>query len=482
MAHNLYLIVSDLHTTEIEDNEDGWKRYKSSKFGIDGEFEKLVRHFSARGNGENKLTLILNGDIIDFDLVTSIPEQPPWPVSRSEHSCGLNPTSPKSEWKLHRVLDHHPKFVQTLARFLSEGHEIVYVLGNHDQEFQFQPVQDILNAAIKRSADEQGLTLGEEAHVRFEPWFFHVPNEIYAEHGQQYDAYSSFRYMLTPHVDGADGIDELAIPMGNLSCRELINRLGFFNPHSSAGFILSLFAYLSHWFHHYAFTRRSLIFSWLWGSLCVWRKTLAIRAKVLTKGPKDHEAKRNHLAERVALSSEVVEAIDNERSLPIADKVFRVLRELWLDRLFLLLVLITATVLLTLTSAPLWVKLMVPLSTFPLVFLIYEAVAAVSAWEWMAKLPQRARRIAEMVGCPVITFGHTHLPMTLPLARGVTLVNTGTWSPTWGEGEILTPGIQNYAVVEVNQGAVDVEIGSWLEADGKPIPAEPLREEPRIAA
>ena len=74
------------------------------------------------------------------------------------------------------------------------------------------------------------------------------------------------------------------------------------------------------------------------------------------------------------------------------------------------------------------------------------------------------------------------IPMTVPLARGVTLINTGTWSPTWGEGEILLPGTQNYAVVEVNQGAVGVEIGSWLNPIGQPIPAQRLREEPRIAA
>ena len=465
MQQHLYLIVSDLHTTDVEDHDDGWKRHKSSKFVFDAEFDQLVRWFTKRANDENELTLILNGDIFDFDLVTAVPDNPSFPVSRSERKAGLRPTPAKSVWKLRRMIEHHPKLMGALARFLAAGHKVVYVIGNHDQELQFQPVREVFHEAIGKSADHQGLALDDDARIQFEPWFYYVPNEIYAEHGQQYDAYSSFRHVLAPVVETRDGTGEIALPMGNLSCRELINRLGFFNPHEADGFILSFLAYLAHWVRHYAFTRRSLIGAWFWGSLLVLKGTLKNRARVLAQGPDTHEEKRRELAERVSLPLEVLEKIDQTRIMPIVDRLFRVVRELWLDRLLLAFVLIGATIALALTPIPLWIKLMVPLSSFPLVFLVYETVVAESCWEYMTMFPAKARAIAEAVGCPVVAFGHTHIPMTLPLARGVTFVNTGTWSPTWDAAEALTPGTQNYAVVEVDNGAVEVEIGSWLEAN-----------------
>ena len=461
MQH-LYLIVSDLHTTEVEDNEDGWKRYKSSKFVVDDELDQVISRFSARANSDNELTLILNGDILDFDLVTSIPDTPDWPISRGERKSGLRPTSDKSVWKLRRILDHHPKLVRTLAEFLSAGHKVVYVFGNHDRELHFEAVRDVLHAAIRASAEEHGLVLSDGARVQFEPWFYYVPDEIYAEHGQQYDAYSSFRYLMAPTVERSDGTEELALPMGNLSCRELINRLGFFNPHSSDGFILSLFAYLAHWLRLYAFTRRNLILGWLWGSMLVLTGTLRNRAAVLGQGPGKHEVARRALAQRVSLAEDVVDQLDDWRTMPIADKLFRVLRELWLDRLLLACVLAGATTALALTPIPLWIKLMVPLSSFPLAFLVYEALVAKSAWEYMGEFPTKARRIAETLNCPVVTFGHTHLPVTVPLAAGRTFINTGTWSPTWDEEEKLTPGTQNYAIVEFNNGSVSVELASYV--------------------
>jgi len=103
--------------------------------------------------------------------------------------------------------------------------------------------------------------------IRFEPWFFHVPGEIYAEHGQQYDMYSSFRYILAPRVAWG-GAEQIALPMGNLSNRYLMARMGFFNPHVSE-FILNLFLYVAHWVRHYALSKRSILVPWFTGSLRV---------------------------------------------------------------------------------------------------------------------------------------------------------------------------------------------------------------------
>ena len=77
---NRYLVVSDLHLSDVEDNPDGWKAYKGSRWVFDDELDRLVRRFLDEGDADDKRVLVLNGDVFDFDLVTAVPEDPPWPV------------------------------------------------------------------------------------------------------------------------------------------------------------------------------------------------------------------------------------------------------------------------------------------------------------------------------------------------------------------------------------------------------------------
>lgn len=140
MRHR-YLILSDLHLCDVEEHEDGWKAYKSAAYLFDEEFAKLVERFLATTPAGTEPILVLNGDLFDFDLVDAVPSPAPWPVSRSESKRGLDPTAEKSAWKLERMLAHHPIFLRAIAGYLGHGHRLVYVLGNHDREFHFSPVQ-----------------------------------------------------------------------------------------------------------------------------------------------------------------------------------------------------------------------------------------------------------------------------------------------------------------------------------------------------
>ena len=145
MSRNAYLIVSDLHLTDVEDNSDGWKAYKGSRYVFDPAFGELVRRFVDRAEPETPLTLILNGDTFDFDLITAVPDDPPWPVSRTERRYGLEPTEPKSVFKIKCILEDHPDFIRALAEFAILGHRIVCLFGNHDRELEFEAVQAALN-------------------------------------------------------------------------------------------------------------------------------------------------------------------------------------------------------------------------------------------------------------------------------------------------------------------------------------------------
>jgi len=257
---NSYLVVSDLHLADVEDHEDGWKFYKGSHFLFDRQFADLLARFTGCAAPEDKLLLVLNGDIFDFDLVTASPDDPPWKVSRSERRRGLRATAEKSAWKLEKILADHRPFVDALADFLSQGHELIYVLGNHDPEFHFETVRRSFKAALSESARFQGPAGKKEPKVRFESWFYYQPGEIYIEHGHQYDYYTSYRYILDPRIEQG-GEELIALPMGNLSNRYLMSRMGYFNPHSQ-DYILNLFHYVAHWFKYYAFSKHGLVFAW----------------------------------------------------------------------------------------------------------------------------------------------------------------------------------------------------------------------------
>jgi UDP-2,3-diacylglucosamine pyrophosphatase LpxH len=457
-----YLIVSDLHICDVEDHADGWKRYKSSQYVFDAELAELMRDFRRGAKAGAELTLILNGDIFDFDLVTDVPKDPPWPVSRSERMRGLDATEAKSVWKLERILDHHPELVHALAEFVSRGHRIVYVMGNHDREFHFPRVQQTLRAAIETEVERLANERLEPDRLVFEPWFYYVPGHIYAEHGQQYDRFSTFRYVLAPEVSSGGGPKQIAVPMGNLSCRYLINRMGYFNPHAS-DFLLSLFEYLAHWLRHYALSRRSLVLNWMWGSTLALFHTLRIRRRVVAQGPAEQQRRLEELAERNGLSRDELEALQGLQLAPVSDQVHRLARELWLDRVAIAIAMICATIALALTAIPLWIKLMVPLTAFPMVYLLYEALVHEDTYADEQHIPDIAREISGLLQCPVVAFGHTHRPMVIPLARGQSFVNVGTWTPTWEETpEVLSPGRRNFAIATFEESRADVSIDSWM--------------------
>jgi hypothetical protein len=457
---NRYLIVSDLHLCDVEDHSDGWKAFKSSRYLFDRDFAALLEGFANNRKETERLTLVLNGDTVDFDLITATPENPLWPVSFSERRRGLNATESKSVWKLERVLSHHAAFVDALAEFLSAGHRIVYILGNHDREFHFQAVQGALVSAIRRRAREKQGDFPDDS-IRFEPWFYAVPGEIYAEHGQQYDYYTSFRYVLSPVIK-VKKQKRIALPMGNLSNRYLMSRMGFFNPHSS-DYILNIFSYVAHWLKKYAFTRRSLLISWLWGSLVVIGKLLWMKRRLLGRPPRMNPL-LEQVADRSGLELETVKSLYRLQRPPITSRFFRIIREFWIDRVLLAAVLAGGTVTLALVPVPLWIKLMVPLTGFPLLYFIYEWLARGETIFTVEKqFPKVARKISKLIDARVITFGHTHVPRLLPLSRDVSFADTGTWAPIMQskDPKKLAPGLRNYLIASFDGDKSFIKLDSW---------------------
>lgn len=465
---NAYLIVSDLHITEVEDHADGWMGYKSRRFVIDEDLAALVERFRADAVawGGRALTLVLNGDIIDFDLVREVPARDAvaYPISGAERRYGLEPSEAKSVWKLQRILAQHPAFVDLLAGFVAAGHRVVYVLGNHDRELVFGGVQAVLRDAIVAAVSARGGSVTATEVIAFEPWFHYVADELYVEHGNQYDTWSSFRYVLATTAPDATGVEVVPLPMGNFANRYLLNRMGYFNPHAG-DFLQSAGGYVSHWVRHYLFhPTRHLMLTWMWGSLLIFAGMLRNRRLTAAHAPSLHVQRRDALAARHALPRERLAALDALAERPVNRRLFPILRELWLDRAIMAVVMVTATIVLALAAIPLWLKLVIPLLVFPLAFLIYERFAYQRIDAYEADLPARARAIAALMHVPVVSFGHTHNALATPLGGGATFANSGTWAPSWVGGDVTqpTPAKRNYIVVDARPDGHGVRVGSWM--------------------
>ena len=459
-----YLVLSDLHLCDVEDHEDGWMAHKSARYVFDDEIGALLRRFVASAKDDRELVLILNGDVFDFDLISAVPKEPKWPIKHRERTCGLDATASKSAWKLERVLDHHPRFVAALGAFLAHGHRVVYVLGNHDRELHFPEVRDAFVKRIDASVVDHGATLQDD-QLRIEPWFYYVPGELYAEHGNQYDYHTSFRYLLEPTVPTRLGAT-IALPMGNLSNRILMNRMGFFNPHAS-DYILNLFRYVTHWVQNYAFSKRSLASVWFWGSLATVGRLISLKSK-LRHAPPEHRERVLALAQRFAIDRDTVKQLEQLQRPPITERFFRIFRELWIDRMIVAGAMIVGTVVLALVPIPLWIKLMVPLSSFPLIFLIYEWLAeGETIFTVEQKLPKYARAIAALLPVRVVTFGHTHKPRMIPLDHDLTFVDTGTWAPIMKKmgKRALVSGYRNYAIFDFASAGGQVSLACWSRGE-----------------
>jgi hypothetical protein len=127
---------------------------------------------------------------------------------------------------------------------------------------------------------------------------------------------------------------------------------------------------------------------------------------------------------------------------------------------------IGGTVALALVPIPLWIKLMVPLCGFPLLFFIYEYLArGGSIFTIEKEIPEFARRIADLLPVKIVTFGHTHAPRVIPLRRDACFVDTGSWAPLFAREDHtkLAPGYRNYLVASFDgRNGVAFKLDSWL--------------------
>ncbi len=436
--HHL-VAISDVHLSEVEPGTGLWMRYRQKEYAPGVEIAAMLGELLDRVRGD-ELTLVLNGDVFDFDA-------PRVRDGQSEHH-DLPRDAEHAVPAMTAILRDHPELVRGLARVVAEGHKLVFVSGNHDAHLTLPEVRDVLRDTLVRAAEKlagDGVRPGDLARrIELYAWFYRTEQGVVFEHGHQYDSFCCFRYPMAPYGE-REGL--IQPTLGSLSSRLYMGRLGYFNPHVDASFTLSAAGHLRHWARYYMLSRRSQSWIWLHGAL------RSLYSLVSHRDPGDPSRHAKNLAAAAAETGATLREVARHASLsasPGEDAIVRCARELWLDRALLsgAAASFAAVWLLSRRHAFGVLAALGPL-VMTAVELTKPKTSLAETWRYVQRC---AREVAKVHGARAVVFGHTHTPEGV-WEGGVFYGNTGSWSAAYRDVECKVPLSEERPLV-------------WLRAEG----------------
>lgn len=471
------LVFSDIHLSTAEPVDPArplWKRYKQRDLFVDDAIAHMLRH--VRDTVHGPIEVVLDGDVFDFDAVTEIPTPEPWPVSWLERLRGLSPTEPKSAWKMGRILDDHPTFIAALRDMLVAGHRVVFVIGNHDIELFWPEVQTILR-------DRLNVPDGD---LRVCDWFYVSDGDTLIEHGNQYDAYCLCSDPLFPTIRVMpNGPLRIRLPFGSYAARYMVNGMGFINPHVSSAWIMSLWDWLVFFYKHVAATQPLLLFTWLWGAAVSLYASLRDGILPSEADVLELDDRVDAIAARAQSTPRVTRGLNALKAQSAVFFPWKIARELWLDRVFLLIAIFVVTleihgfVQLFASVGVIWWFALIGLVMPAFVFYARTIQSDVDNLDWQIR--QRLPTVARLVNVRRVVLGHTHREGHLHL-DGVELLNAGTWSPAFRDVACTEP-VGRRCVVWIrpnDAGQRTATVEAWTGDGFAAIPSEPPRVLPRL--
>lgn len=471
-------VVSDFHLADaqpLDPRRPLWKRFKGRDLAVDDSFARCLTHLRELAGGERPIELILNGDVFDFDSVMAIPKSPAFPVSWLERQRGLAAEQDKSSYKMSVILADHPAFVAALRQFLEDGHQVAFVIGNHDMELHWPAVQ----AEIRRT-----LALAPEAdqRLRFCEWFTLSGNDTLVEHGNQYDSYCVAANPVHPRVLWHDR-ERVRLPFGNLAGKLMLNGMGLFNPHVESSFIKSLPDYVRFFVRYLLRVQPLLAWSWFWTALMTLAITLREGFLPAVRDPFSLDERVDAIAQRARATPKLVRALAELRVQPAYFHPIRIARELWLDRALLLALVLFGTfqlfsilnvfVTLSIWWWPVFFVVLLP----PFIFYARSVNSDVDNYE--RGLRGRVPEAAQLAGVKRVVMGHTHREKHGTI-DGVEVLNPGTWSPAYHDVECTRPFGRKCFVwlrpVGAGQERV-AELREWRDPGSSALPQDAVTQE-----
>ena len=453
-------VVSDLHLCEAEPIHPKyplWKKYKTREFFFDATFAGFLKQVSQMADGQ-EVELILNGDIFDFDSVTALPDQPPYTVTWLEKTRGLFPEADKSVFKLNRILEDHTEWMDALRWFITCGHRVIIVIGNHDLELHWPQVQDVFFKHL-------GLADSYKESVRFCEWFYISNEDTLIEHGNQQDPYCLCHDPLNPFVQQYNKV-EIRLPFGNIACRYMMNGMGFFNPHADNNYIMSISEYLKFFFKYMLRAQPLLVWNWFWGSCQTMVKSLADALLPSLRDPLRIEDRVEEVAAKSNATPRMVRELRELFAHPAARRPMIILRELWLDRAFLILLALTI-----LFQIFLFIKqvydisvfwMFIPILLFVPFFLFYSRSIQSNVTQYKEPRDDILAMSGVITKVNRIIYGHTHI-VRHEVIGTIEHLNPGSWSPAFQDVECTKP-IGQKTFIWIQPGSAIGDLGASRES------------------
>ncbi|MCB9666376.1 MAG: metallophosphoesterase [Alphaproteobacteria bacterium] len=439
------VVISDVHlTTAVEPDPKRplWKRFQQRDLFCDPDLVAMLRHARADAREAGRtLELVLDGDIFDFDAATRLPDDDRFKVGWLERLRGLNPTEEKSAWKLERILDEHPEVVLALQELLDDGDRLVFVVGNHDLDLHWPAVQAVLH----RRLDPEGTR-----DLRVCAWFYLSNGDTLIEHGHQYDTYCLCQDPVSPVIrTRPQGPGRIRLPFGNYASRYMSNGMGLFNPHADKAFVMPFWGYVDFFYRHVARTQPLLVWTWIWTSAATFVASLRDGLLPAERDVVGLEDRVEEIARTSQATPRVVRALDALRAHPAIFHPWKVYRELWLDRLTLVLLVIVGSFQLLATINVLvgvslaWWFLVFGALLVPFIFYAKQVRSDVDNLE--GELRRRLPLLQRVTGVRRLVLGHTHVPRHDVLG-GMEVLNAGTWAPAYRDVACTEPVWRRHVV------------------------------------
>ena len=410
-----------------DEHDPLWMRYRRRSFHPDTEFAALVDRLLAE-HGNDEIEIVFNGDVFDFDA--------PWVKDGDSSFDEVPPTEEASAAQVKRILADHTIWFSAAARVVARGHRVLFTSGNHDVELCFPAVRAAIREEIVRLVDleathsaSDGSVTDVHARIRFRTWFHVTEDRIYLEHGSQYDVFNNWRHAMIPLTPART----IHPNLGKLAFRRTGSRMGYFNPYYEETFYISPVKTVAHFLRHYAFSRRHIARTWLFGSITTLADIARARAHAREAAPRQETERIAHAnaraAEETGVTLAVIEATHALGARPAETTMLPIARELWIDRFVYGGFFFVATLLaLALAGAAL---ASIVAAALLVAIVAYEIAMPKPDIRTYDSAPPEVTRILDLHGVRAMCLGHTHRPFGIWDERARFYGNSGSWCPAF---------------------------------------------------
>lgn len=482
-------ILSDLHLSAGVSPETQ-RTSRLETFFYDREFSNLVDRIIVQASARRRpVVLILNGDVFDFLAVVRTPSAEECRalglrISRRERKYGMESEPGKDAWKMRRIIQGHPEFFRAIIRLLVAGHSVHINRGNHDVELFWPEVRAAFYEEVEALAGREHVNLDAalvRERIRFHEWFYYEPGRCWIEHGHQYEASNSFRYLLEPTIRRRkDAQPALDLPTGSLFVRYVYNRFKLVDPYSTQVFTLEQYLDIISRYNVMDLAKALLVhFPFFVRAL---KQARVFEVSGVADAAVVHRRRLEALGRESGLG-EKLERIDALRSYPMGVTKYTLFREMMkpivrsvLTIILLVLVSIGGWMLLfSLIQNTQWLaESVLGKASLMAVLAVVTIVGLFAAGVWLSRryrhardtlhadLVGRAERLMDTLGVPIVAFGHSHGVDRRPLPGGRVYANSGTWTVVRGPWDAVRPFGRQFTFLYVHDR--ECEALRWHDA------------------